>query len=270
MNLPEGDAVVAAAIILTVGWVIAHIAKRGLSNVPDTVLSAHGRSIARHAVNLVAAVVFVAMAIQQLGFDITVVLGAAGILSVAVGFASQTSASNLISGLFLVGERPFSVGDVIRADGVTGEVLSIDLLSVKLRTFDNLYVRIPNENLMKSTTTTLSRFPIRRYDLQVGIAYGEDLRRARDVLLRVAKEFHLCLDDPKPIIIMQGFGESSVDLQFSVWALRERYLDLRNGLQERVKEAFDREGIEIPFPHRTLYAGTHSQPMPVRVVRDEP
>ena len=137
---------------------------------------------------------------------------------------------------------------------------------MKLRTFDNLYVRIPNENLMKSTVTTMSRFPIRRYDLQVGIAYKEDLRRARDVLLEVAREFHLCLDEPAPLVIMQRFGDSSVDLQFSVWGLREKYLDLRTGIQERVKEAFDREGIEIPFPHRTLYAGSESRAMPVEVV----
>ena len=101
--------------------------------------------------------------------------------------------------------------------------------------------------------------------LKIGIAYKEDIARARDVLLKVAAEFHLCLDEPAPLIIMQGFGDSSINIQFSVWAARENYLALRNGIYERVKTAFDREGIEIPFPHRTLYAGSDTLAMPVSI-----
>jgi hypothetical protein len=102
---------------------------------------------------------------RQLGFDFTVLLGAAGIVTVAIGFASQTSASNLISGLFLVWRRRSGIGDIVTVDGVTGEVLSVDLLSTKLRTFDNLQVRIPNETMVKARITTLNRFPLRRVDL---------------------------------------------------------------------------------------------------------
>ncbi|RXM22074.1 mechanosensitive ion channel, partial [Citrobacter sp. AAK_AS5] len=90
--------------------------------------------------------------------------------------------SNLISGLFLVMERPFVVGDVITVDDVTGEVLTIDMLSTKLRTFDNLYVRMPNETIIKSRVTNLTHFPIRRIDLRLGVAYREDLARVRAVL----------------------------------------------------------------------------------------
>ena len=118
---------------------------------------------------------FCVSALRELGFKLSVLLGAAGVLTVAVGFASQTSASNIISGLFLLGERPFSVGDVIRVGSTTGEVLSIDLLSAKLRTFENLFVRIPNETLIKSEVTNLSRLPVRRLDLKIGIAYKEEV-----------------------------------------------------------------------------------------------
>ncbi|MFT6270035.1 MAG: small-conductance mechanosensitive channel [Alphaproteobacteria bacterium] len=131
---------------------------------------------------------------KELGFDLSVVLGAAGIFSVAIGFASQTSASNLISGLFLMMERPFSVGDIIRVESTTGEVISIDLLSVKIRTFDNLFVRIPNESRIKTQVTTLTRFPIRRADLQIGIAYKEDIERVKEILNNVATK-------PIPILI---------------------------------------------------------------------
>ena len=187
-----------AAILLIAGWGIARFIGRSIQRIPDSILTLHYRSIVRHAVNYSIYAIFIVMAVRQLGFDLTVLLGAAGILTVAIGFASQTSASNLIAGIFLLMERAFSVGDVIKVGDITGEVLSVDLLSVKLRTFDNLFIRIPNENLMKSTVTTMSRFPIRRYDMQIGIAYKEDIRRARDVLLRVARDFHLCLDSCFP------------------------------------------------------------------------
>lgn len=209
---------------------------------------------------------FVASALMELGFDLGVLLGAAGILTVAIGFASQTSASNVISGLFLLGERPFSVGDVIRISGTTGEVLSVDLLSVKLRTFDNLFVRIPNETVIKSEVTNLRRFPIRRVDLQVGVAYKEDLETVRQILLDVADRNPLCLEEPAPVIIFQGYGDSAINHQFSVWGKTEHFLDLRNSIPLEIKEAFDEHDIEIPFPHRTLYSGTVTEPFPVHVV----
>jgi len=209
---------------------------------------------------------FAASALMELGFDLGVLLGAAGILTVALGFASQTSASNVISGLFLLGERPFSVGDIIRVNGTTGEVLSVDLLSVKMRTFDNLFVRIPNETMIKSEVTNLLRFPIRRVDLQVGVAYKEDLREVREVLMDVADRNPLCLEEPAPLIIFQGYGDSSINHQFSVWAKREHFLELRNSIPLEIKEAFDENDIEIPFPHRTLYTGAETAPFPVEVV----
>src|SRR5690606_3033117 len=129
-----------------------------------------------------------------LGFSLSVLLGAAGVLSVALGFASQTSASNLISGLFLIGEQPFQLGDTIKVGNTTGEVLSIDLLSVKLRTFDNLYVRIPNESLIKSEMTNLTRFPIRRFDLLIGVAYKENISQVRQIMQNVADNNPLCMD----------------------------------------------------------------------------
>lgn len=205
-------------------------------------------------------------ALRQFGFEFTVLLGAAGVLTVAVGFASQTSASNIISGLFLMVEEPFVVGDLIRVGDTTGEVLSVDLLSVKLRTFDNLYVRLPNETMIKSPVTTLTRFPIRRADVKLGVAYKEDIAKVRQVLLAVAEKNPLCLDEPKPLFIFLGYGESSLDIQFSVWATRENYLDLKNGIYEEIKQAFDVEGIEIPFPHRSLYTGSATEPFPVRVI----
>lgn len=255
-----------AIVILAAGLFVSKLSVRLCNRLISPHLSGHHAILTTRAVYYLVLGLFVVSALRELGFSLSVLLGAAGILTVAIGFASQTSASNLISGLFLLAERPFSVGDVITIGGRTGEVLSIDLLSVKMRTFDNLYVRIPNESVIKGEVVTLTRFPIRRHDIKVGIAYKEDIARARDVLFDVADKNYLCLDEPKPLFIFQGYGESSLDIQFSVWAARENFLELRNSIYEEIKIAFDNAGIEIPFPHRSIYAGSVTDPFPVRVV----
>lgn len=261
--------IASAVLKLVVGIVLARVVSRGVVKLAGNRTTTHQAILLQRITFYVIAGLFVASALMSLGFDISVLLGAAGILTVAIGFASQTSASNVISGLFLLGEKPFSIGDVVRIGNTTGSVLSVDLLSVKLRTFDNLYIRVPNETIIKSEITNLTRFPIRRFDLLMGVAYKEDLNHVRDLLMEVAERNPLCLEEPKPLFIYQGFGESSLDFQFSVWAKRENFLDLRNTIQIEIKEAFDRGDVEIPYPHRTLYSGSITEPFPVRVVMDD-
>jgi small-conductance mechanosensitive channel len=257
-------------IKLVGGFVLARLVSRGVGRLMEKQLETHQLMLVERVSFYTIFGLFGASAIMALGFDLSIILGAGGILMVAFGFASQTSASNVISGLFLLGEKPFAIGDIIRVGQTTGEVLSIDLLSVKLRTFDNLFVRIPNETMIKSEITNLRRFPIRRYDLQVGVAYKEDIPTVQEVLFEVADENPLCLEEPKPLIIFQGFGESSLNFQFSVWAQTENFLPLRNSIPAEVKQAFDEAGIEIPFPHRTLYTGSVTEPFPVRMVDGQP
>lgn len=262
----EWWSIVRALIILLGGLLLGRLLASAVVRAFSGKLDAHRAMVLRRAVFYLVLGLAVASALHQLGFNLGVLLGAAGIVSVALGFASQTSVSNIISGLFLVSERPFGVGDVIRVGTTTGEVLSVDLLSVKLRTFDNLFVRIPNETLIKSEVVNLNRFPIRRIDLLLGVAYKEDIGRVRRVLQAVADANPLCLEEPKPLFIVVGFGASSVDLQFSVWVKRENFLELKNGLFEEISRAFSDHGIEIPFPHVSVYAGSVTEPIPVRFV----
>ena len=194
----------------------------------------------------------IAATMSQLGFDLKVILGAAGILTVAVGFAAQTSASNLISGIFLMVERPFLVGDVINVAGTTGEVISVDLLSSKIRTFANLMVRIPNETLVKSNIVNYSYFPVRRVDFTIGVGYNSDITRVEQVLRSAAMAHPLCLEDPKPIYIFSGFGDSAMNIQFQVFTLTANMTQLQNELYRDIKVAFDRNQIDIPFPTRIL------------------
>lgn len=209
-------------------------------------------------------------ALHQLEFSLTPLLGAAGIVGIALGFASQTSVSNVISGFFLIAERPFEVDDLIQVGETTGRVLSIDTLSVKLRTFDNRFVRIPNETIVKSQVTTITRFPIRRLDLNIGVAYKESMEHVRRVLLDVVKENPQALMEPAAAVFFDGYGDSALELRLAVWATRENFIALKNSILEEIKVRFDEEGIEIPFPHRSLYTGSVTDPFPVRVVPGAP
>jgi len=255
-----------AALTLTIGLILAWLISRGIARMLRRRLKAQELMLVKRLSYYLLFSLVIITTLHQLGIDLGLLLGAAGILSVAIGFASQTSASNIISGIFLIAERPFVIGDLLNVEGTIGEVVSIDLISVKIRTFDNLMLRVPNEMLIKSTFVNLTRFPIRRLDVQVGVAYKEDTEKVRRILFDVADRNPLCLDEPKPLFIYKGYGDSALELQFSVWAKRENFLLLRNSIHEEIKTAFDKNGIEIPFPHRTIYTGSVTEPFPVRVV----
>ncbi|MGH8372250.1 MAG: mechanosensitive ion channel family protein [Gammaproteobacteria bacterium] len=259
-----------AILIVVMGFLIAQLMGRVIGRLAVNHMDVHRGMLARRLVFYGLFLVAVLLALRQVSHDISnIFLGAAGILTVAVGFASQTSASNLISGLFLIGEKSFAIGDTISIGTTSGEVLSIDLLSVKLRTFDNLLVRVPNESLVKSEITNLTRFPIRRIDMQISVGEKEDIGHVREVLMEVADRNPTALIEPRPEARFSAFGESSFDLQFCVWTKRENYLATRNSLAEDVIKAFRQHDIELPYPYRALTTGSRSEPFPIRVVRDE-
>lgn len=208
--------------------------------------------------------------LNELGFQLGALLGAAGIAGIAIGLAAQSSLSNVISGAFLISEKAISVGDLVKVGDDMGFVLSIDLLSVKIRAFDNRFIRIPNEDLVKSRLMNFSHFAIRRIDIEVGVAYREDPQRVMDVLSDIAKNYPLCLDEPEPLILFKEFADSSLNFLFGIWCVRTDFLEVKNNIMMLIKRRFDEEDIEIPFPHRTVYTGSRTDPMPLRVVNEWP
>ncbi|BCA94458.1 mechanosensitive ion channel protein MscS [Legionella antarctica] len=190
--------------------------------------------------------VFVITSLQHLGFQLSVLLGAAGVFTVAISFASQTAASNLISGIFLLFEQPFKVGDTVEVKGITGVIDSIDLLSTKLKTFDNRLVRIPNEALIKSEITNLSYFLTRRLDIIVAVAYDCNITQVKSMLMGIAEQSEHVLKDPVPNVTINSFANSAVELKFMVWVHTSQVSIARNLLQETIKQQFDSAGIETP------------------------
>lgn len=267
-NIPW-DTIGRAAMVLLFGLISARLARPAIERLLARNFSTEKAMLVGRLAYYAIVGLTLASVLQQFKVDLSILLGAAGLLTVALGFASQTSVSNIISGLFLVGEGTFQIGDTIQIGNTTGEVLEVDLLAIKLRTFDNLMVRIPNETLLKSEIINKSRFPIRRLDLLLGVAYKEDIGRVRKLLMEIADHNPLCLDEPKPVFFFLGFGDSAIDLKFCLWCVQEKYIELRTQIRLEIKQAFDDAEIEIPFPHRTLYTGSVTEPFPVRMVGDE-
>ncbi len=256
-------------VILVIGFPLLYVLRRSIARYVSKHYTPHYGMLVGKLLFYIGAAILLVMTLHELGFSLTPLLGAAGILGIAIGFASQTTVSNVISGFFLIAEKSFVVGDVINVNGNVGIVYSIDTLSVKIRMFDNRFLRVPNETMIKSEYINITRFPIRRVDCNISVAYKEDLNRVREILFDVAEKIPYSLQEPPPMLIFDKFGSSSVDILFVAWAAKENFLKLRNGLNMGIKERFDKEGIEIPFPHVSVYAGSASAPLPLDLVSSD-
>lgn len=180
--------------------------------------------------------------------NLSALFGAAGIAGVAIGFASQTSMSNVISGFFVLTDHALKVGDFITVDEVSGTVDSVDMLSVKVKTPDGRMVRIPNETIINTKLQNVSSYPSRRFDVVVSVSYDTDLRKALEVLGTVPGKCSLVLTDPEPVIFCTNFGASGIDITLGVWLNNNDLFAVRNQVFVAIKESFDEAGISIPFP----------------------
>lgn len=253
VNVDRLSEIAVALVLCFVGFVLARIVSNTFIRTIGTRFNAHQRLVWRRGIFYFIFLLFVIASLKEAGFKLSVFLGAAGILTVALGFASQTSASNLISGLFLIGEGSFEVGDtiqltLIRGNTIEGEVISIDLLSVKLLTLDNVYVRLPNEQLIRAPVHNLSKFPIRRLPIIVPINFDEDINKVREVLINIANAYPLVLADPKPHVTVSSFGESSIEILFALWCKQDNYLQVKDEIHEFIRNRFVENKIEIAVP----------------------
>ena len=270
VNVDRLSEIAVALILCFVGFVLARIISNTFIRTIGARFNAHQRLVWRRGIFYFIFLLFVIASLKEAGFKLSVFLGAAGILTVALGFASQTSASNLISGLFLIGEGSFEVGDtiqitLIRGHTIEGEVISIDLLSVKLLTMDNVYVRLPNEQLIRAPVHNLSKFPIRRLSITVAINFNENINKVREVLIDVANDYPLVLADPKPRVTVSAFGESSIEILFALWCMQANYLQVKDEIHELIRNRFVENQIEIPVPK----IGFVDRPNPNEVLQNE-
>ena len=233
-------------LTLAVGIPLVIIIKKVISRMVKNRLSRQSEQLVIRAVYYASVLLLFVSVLNILGFKLSALLGAAGILGIAVGFASQTSVSNIISGIFLISEKPFEVGDTIQVGSTIGEIISIDLLSLKLRTPDNRFVRVPNETTIKSEVVNITRFPNRRVDIKLTVAYKEDLAALTALLLQAVAEEPLALPEPAPQVDVVRFGDTGVELILGVWGITEQHSKLKTALHLRIKDKLLHQNIEIP------------------------
>lgn len=242
-----------AILLLIAGYVIAKIASSASEKFCCQYATKQQCMILKKCVFFGILILFLIASLQQLNFKLTVLLGSAGIATAAIGFAAKTSISNMISGVFLIIEKSFQAGDTIKIKGVTGVVDSIDLLSVKLTTFDHTLVRLPNEMIISNELINLTHYPHRRLDIFVGVSYSEKIDNVRNTLLSLVEKHELALKKPEPSVIITDFGDSSVNMRLSVYVNKTNYGELKMQLHDLIKSTFDKQNIDIPFPQVTVH-----------------
>lgn len=263
------QSLVRVALILLIGLTITYLLAYFVGRLLPARLSKQRIMIINRAIVYTGFISLFFIVISELNINLAAIFGAAGVIGLVVGVASQTSIGNIVSGFFLVSEKSFEIGDVIRIGDKTGTVYGIDLLSIKIRTADNLLIRIPNQLVISGQLTNLTRFPIRRIDIDLSVAYKDDLGQVKIILEDIASNNPLCLDEPAPLIIFKSFGSSGIDIMFGIWAERTNFLKVKNEVFQEIKRVFDEEGIEIPFPHISLYTGEATKPLPVAIKEKE-
>jgi len=200
-------------------------------------------------------VISVILALPLIGVKLSGLMVAGGIVALAVGFASQSIIGNLVSGLFLIMERPVKIGDIVEISGITGFVEDIRIISTTLRTFDGLYVRMPNETVFTSRITNFVFYQVRRFDCAVGISYNDDAQEAIKIIRETIKNHPLVLVNPPALAFVDRLGESSVNIMVMVWVPTGEWFTVRTELLLQIKTALEGAGIEIPLPQHVLWFG---------------
>lgn len=193
------------------------------------------------------------LGLALVGIDLGPMLAGLGIAGFVLGFALQETLANFASGLMIMIYRPFDVGDFVTTGGVTGEVKDLTLVSTVVATLDNQRIIVPNGKVWGDVINNATAETIRRVDMVFGIAYDQDVDRAREVLEEIVKADERVLDDPAPNIRVDSLSESSVDLIVRPWCHTEDRRDVYWDITRAVKKRFDKEGIVFPFPQRDVH-----------------
>jgi small conductance mechanosensitive channel len=193
------------------------------------------------------------VALSQLGFSMGPVLAGLGIAGFIIGFALQETLGNFAAGAMILIYRPFDVGDMIEAAGVTGKVSAMSMVSTTILTIDNQTLIIPNGKIWGDVIKNVTGQTKRRVDMVFGVSYTDDIPHTEQVLGAIVAEHPKVLDDPEPVIKLHTLGESSVDFIVRPWVKTEDYWDVYWDVTREVKMRFDREGISIPFPQRDVH-----------------
>ncbi len=190
-----------------------------------------------------------------LGVPFTALGTVVGLLGLGISFALKDMIANFISGLFILIQRPFKIGDQIKVDGEEGTVQDIQIRATSIRTYDGREVIVPNSKLYSGTVVNNTSYDLRRYEIIVGISYDDDIEKAKELAMDTLEEAEKTEEDPEPQVLVNELGGSSVNLKLRGWTKpsKSNMVQSASEVTQLVKQKFDSEGIDIPYPIRTVY-----------------
>ncbi|MBC8328801.1 MAG: mechanosensitive ion channel [Planctomycetes bacterium] len=249
-----GPKVVGALLTLIIGLFLVGWVTRGVRG--GLVKARVDKTLASFLANLarmgMIVMVFIS-AISKLGVETNSFIAVLAASGLAIGFAMQDSLGNLASGVMLMFFQPFKTGDFVEAGGTSGVVEEIMVFSTRMRTPDNKRIIVPNGQITGGNIINYSANNTRRVDLTFGISYGDSMKKAKGILERLVKEDERVLKDPAPAIVIGALADSSVNILCRPWVKTADYWAVYWDLLEKAKEAFDAEGVSIPFPQRDVH-----------------
>lgn len=198
-------------------------------------------------------VIIALAALSKVGIQTTSVVAILGGAAVAVGLSLKDQLSNFAAGIMIVTFRPFVKGDYVQISSYTGTVAEITLVNTHLTTINNHDVIIPNSDITTSAVINYTALPNRRVDITIGVGYDANIKTAKELILRLAKENPVAFSDPAPIVRVTNLGDNSVDLTLNVWTTNADWWSMQCDLLEQFKYVFDSEKIDIPFPQRSVH-----------------
>jgi len=190
-----------------------------------------------------------------LNINLSGLMVAGGVAGVILGFASQSIIGNLISGIFLIIERPIKIGDEVNIDNYSGYVEDIRIISTTIRTYDGLYVRIPNQNIFTSSIINYVNHIVRRFEYVVGIRYSDDADKAIKIIKDVIEKHPFALKNPEPRVFVDNLGDNAVNIFVRIWSPISEWYSVKRELLLKIKKTLKSEGIEIAFPQRVVWFG---------------
>lgn len=238
---------IGALLMILFMWIVFKFIKHFIKKVSAGKIQPQTNLVISKVISYIFYALVVMYILSLFGVKLGAIWGAAGIAGIAVGFAAQTSVSNLISGLFVLGEKTMKVGDFIEVGGVSGTVDSVGLLSVKIHTVNNQMIRIPNSSIINSNFQNNSFFPIRRFSFELSVDYSSDMTAVLDALSSVPALCASVLKEPAPAVWYNGFGESGINIVLAVWFNSSDLVKMKNEVYIAIKKVFDEKGINIPF-----------------------
>lgn len=198
-------------------------------------------------------------ALNQLGIQTASFIAVIGAAGLAIGLALQGSLSNFAAGVLMIIFRPFKVGDYIEGAGVAGTVESIQIFTTQLNSPDNKTIIVPNSSITSDNIVNYSTKGTRRVDLVFGIGYDDDIDQARQIIRGIIDQDERIRKDPEPVVVVSELAASSVNLTMRVWSSSGDYWGIFHDTTEKVKKAFDANGISIPFPQRDVHLYEHKE-----------